>query len=136
MGDVRVGSTFGSAITVRQVRHRTLEYFETQYCNGVASTIIESRSGRRESDQSIDQDLDLGFRSGDGKLQYLILTLFNGFGVRYIDHRGPIECIQPRQKSFLELRVFHGIGCRSVHLFGIGTQPRTVALAFVTVVHR
>ena len=69
MGDVRVGSTFGSAITVRQVRHRTLEYFETQYCNGVASTIIESRSGRRESDQSIDQDLDLGFRSGDGKLQ-------------------------------------------------------------------
>jgi hypothetical protein len=67
---------------------------------------------------------------------YLLLTLPYAFSIRDIDHRGPIERIEPGQKTFLELRICHGIGCRPVRPFGIGPQPGAVALPFVTVVHR
>jgi hypothetical protein len=60
----------------------------------------------------------LRFRSGDRELQVVdvLLALFNAFGVRDIDHGGPIESVQPRQKSLLELGV-KGIGSGRSHLW-------------------
>jgi hypothetical protein len=40
--------------------------------------VTKGDGGCREIDQSIDQDLDLGFRSGDGKLQFGYLFLSPG----------------------------------------------------------
>ena len=98
---------------------------------------LRATAGAERVDQSVDQNLDLGFRSTDGETQfgYLLLALSNAFAIRNIDHGGPIESIEPCQKSFLEVGVGKKIGCRSFHILGIGPQPGAIALAFITVVH-